>query len=337
MNHEHEQDYTSSPALARAALNGDDDDDEVVEPGQSSRSAFLRKRDHAVASGLVQRKARDANGVADGAEHAVAEASSSSSAPLPDTLMRKFESSLGADLSGVRVHTGDASARAADAVGAKAYTVGNNIHFGAGHYDPASTGGQHLLAHEVAHTVQQSGGARRMQFKLEVSSPGDGLEHEADRAADAMVSGGAARVSGASGLSRNALLLRSPEHAVASGLVQRARRRRAAQRSNTSARQFIEEVVKKYKEHKWSSDSGDVNEQAVKFADQRINERQKRFHLAPEKERDERTALEESVKKGYDIVQNGRNWPRQMKKMKWGIAIQLLRFRLTSIYLPPHG
>jgi hypothetical protein len=165
---------------------------DTVEPGQSSRSALLRKPDHAVASGLVQRKARDANGVADGAEHAVSAASLSSGSPLPDTLMRKFESSLGADLSGVRIHTGGASERAADAVGAKAYTMGNDIHFGAGHYDPSSPGGQHLLAHEVAHTVQQSGEPQRMQFQLEVSSPGDSLEHEADRAADAMVAGGPA-------------------------------------------------------------------------------------------------------------------------------------------------
>lgn len=198
MNHEHEHSRASSPAAV--AVHND-----AIEPGQSSRSALLRKSDHPVASGLVQRKARDANGVTDGAEHAVAAASASSGSPLPATLMRRFESSLGADLSSVRVHTGGASEHAADAVGAKAYTMGNDIHFGAGHYDPVTPGGQHLIAHEVAHTVQQSGGVQRMQCKFDVSSPGDSLEHEADRAADAMVSGGAAAVSRAIGLSRYAL------------------------------------------------------------------------------------------------------------------------------------
>jgi hypothetical protein len=198
VGNEYEQSHASL-TVATVAHN------DTIEPGQSSRSSLLRKLDHAVASGLVQRKARDANGVADGAEHAVAAASSSSGSPLPDTLMRKFEGSLGADLSGVRVHTGGASERAAGAVGAKAYTMGNDIHFGAGHYDPSSSGGQHLLAHEVAHTVQQSSRAQRVQFKLDVSSPGDSLEHEADRAAEAMVSGGAATVSGATRLSRYAL------------------------------------------------------------------------------------------------------------------------------------
>src|SRR5262249_49592732 len=87
-------------------------------------------------------------------------------------------------------------------VGAKAYTVGQDIHFGAGHYDPSSTTGQHLLAHEVAHTVQQQGGTPTRQNKLEVSSPTDGFEHEADCAADAMVAGTPATISSASGLSR---------------------------------------------------------------------------------------------------------------------------------------
>jgi hypothetical protein len=184
-----------------AASDNDVDRDELV-PGRVSRSALLRKPDHAIISGLLARKARDANGVADGAEHAVATASSSSGQPLPEMLMRKFESSLGADLSGVRVHTGSESAAANDAVGARAYTLGSDIHFGANQYDPSSGAGEHLLAHEVAHTVQQGGGAQRMQFKLDVSSPGDALEHEADRAADAMVAGAAASVSMGSGVQR---------------------------------------------------------------------------------------------------------------------------------------
>ena len=142
--------------------------------------------------------ARDANGVADGAEAAVERASSSSGAPLPTHLQRQFEGSLGADLSGVRIHTGAASAEAASAVGAKAYTVGNDIHFAEGRYAPADPFGVHLLAHEVAHTVQQSGGAQRRQHKLEVSTPHDAAEHEADRAADAMVAGRPAALAGVS-------------------------------------------------------------------------------------------------------------------------------------------
>lgn len=123
------------------------------------------------------------------AEGAVSQASTSTGQPLPEELAARFSASLGADLSGVRIHTGAESASAARAVGARAYAVGQDVHFAAGQYDPASAAGQHLLAHEVAHTVQQSGGSEVRQNKLEVSSPGDAHELEADRAADAMVAG----------------------------------------------------------------------------------------------------------------------------------------------------
>ena len=196
MSHERTQSRSSQYA------NDSSRDDEDLVPGRVSLSSQLQRPARAIVSGLVARKARDANGVADGADHAVAAASSSGGSPLPEQLMRKFESSLGADLSSVRIHTGETSAAANDAVGARAYTLGNDIHFGAGQYDPHSATGEHLLAHEVAHTVQQGSGAQRVQFKLDVSSPGDALEHEADRAADAMVSGAQASVSFGSGVQR---------------------------------------------------------------------------------------------------------------------------------------
>jgi hypothetical protein len=139
---------------------------------------------------------RDDRGVAPGAEEAVA-GLGGGGAPLPAGVRDRFEASLGADLGAVRVHTDDASATAADAVGARAFARGNDIHFGAGQYQPDDPFGMHLLAHEVAHTVQQSGGAATTQYKLAVSYPGDAAEVEADRAADAMVSGQVASVRGA--------------------------------------------------------------------------------------------------------------------------------------------
>ena len=61
------------------------------------------------------------------------------------------------DFSGVSVHTGPAAAASAQAVHAKAYTVGEHIVFGAGRYNPSTGSGQQLLAHELAHVVQQRG------------------------------------------------------------------------------------------------------------------------------------------------------------------------------------
>jgi hypothetical protein len=169
---------------------------ETATPGRGTRTQQLDGPVARRPSGLVARKAaRDDNGVAGDASEKLDAAATGSGASLPEALQRKFEASLGADLSGVRVHTNAESARAADAVGAKAYTTGQDIHFGAGHYDPSSQGGEHLLAHEVAHTVQQRGGTPSTQYKLEVSAPGDAFELDADRAADAMVAGHAATIS----------------------------------------------------------------------------------------------------------------------------------------------
>ncbi|HTJ46335.1 MAG TPA: DUF4157 domain-containing protein [Kofleriaceae bacterium] len=190
------------------------DFDDSVAPGRGTLTSRLapsprqtivfRVESAEAANALADRfGARDGNGVASGADVAVQRAASSSSgAALPGDVKDRFESSLGADLSGVRVHTGSESAEAASAVGAHAYTVGQDIHFGAGKFAPADPFGLHLLAHEVAHTVQQSGGAQRMQAKLEVSTPGDSAEVEADRAADAMVAGQLATISGSSGVAR---------------------------------------------------------------------------------------------------------------------------------------
>jgi hypothetical protein len=188
----HEREFDHAQVLPDAAVHTTD-----IAPGHSNRAAQLVAPTKPVVSGLLQRKTRDASGVTEGAEQAVASASSGSGDPLPEPIMRKFESSLGADLSSVRIHTGAESQAAATSVGARAYTIGQDIHFGAGQYDPSSGAGQHLLAHEVAHTVQQLGGAPTRQNKLEVSSAQDHAELEADRAADAMVAGVPASVGSA--------------------------------------------------------------------------------------------------------------------------------------------
>jgi Domain of unknown function (DUF4157) len=69
------------------------------------------------------------------------------------------EQSSGLDLSRVRIHTGSRAAESARAVNAQAYTVGNNIIFGAGQFSPETQAGRHLIAHELTHTVQQKNSA----------------------------------------------------------------------------------------------------------------------------------------------------------------------------------
>jgi hypothetical protein len=76
--------------------------------------------------------------------------------PLDPASRTYFEAGFGHDFSQVRVHADARAADSAQAVRARAYTVGRNIVFGAGQYDPGSEQGRKLLAHELTHTIQQS-------------------------------------------------------------------------------------------------------------------------------------------------------------------------------------
>lgn len=76
--------------------------------------------------------------------------------PLSPTLRAFFEPRFGADFRGVRVHTDAQAAETAKSVNARAFTLGQDVVFGAGEYSPATTQGKKLLAHELTHVVQQS-------------------------------------------------------------------------------------------------------------------------------------------------------------------------------------
>jgi len=79
---------------------------------------------------------------------------------LAPALRGHMESRLGADFSRVRIHTDREAARSARALNARAYTFGSDVVFGAGQYSPETAAGRRLIAHELAHVVQQrSGGA----------------------------------------------------------------------------------------------------------------------------------------------------------------------------------
>ncbi len=71
-----------------------------------------------------------------------------------------MESRFGADFSDVRIHTGAEAAQLSRDLQAQAFTHGRDIYFGAGRYDPGTETGKRLLAHELTHTIQQTGGAR---------------------------------------------------------------------------------------------------------------------------------------------------------------------------------
>lgn len=76
---------------------------------------------------------------------------------MPSAMREPMESAFGADFSGVRIHEGSQSADLNDRIQAKAFTVGSDVFFRDGAPDVSSSGGQHLLAHELTHTIQQGG------------------------------------------------------------------------------------------------------------------------------------------------------------------------------------
>ncbi len=87
----------------------------------------------------------------------------------PDS-RRFFESRLGGDFSGVRVHSGEGATASAAGLGANAYTAGQDIVFGQGQYAPGTPRGRRLLAHELTHVMQQSGGGRTPKVQRDPKS-----------------------------------------------------------------------------------------------------------------------------------------------------------------------
>ncbi|WP_052349363.1 eCIS core domain-containing protein [Planktothrix mougeotii] len=93
--------------------------------------------------------------------------------PLDGGLQRSMGQAMGADFSGVKVHTDSQSDQLNQSIQAKAFTTGQDVFFRQGAYEPSSRGGQELIAHELTHVVQQNGKStsgsspiqRKMQFE----------------------------------------------------------------------------------------------------------------------------------------------------------------------------
>ena len=92
------------------------------------------------------------------------------------------ENAMGEDFSDVRIHDDAEAHELSKAVSAEAFTTGSDVFFQSGKYDPASSGGQKLLAHELTHVAQQRGA--RPAAEMTVSDPGDASEVEASAVAE---------------------------------------------------------------------------------------------------------------------------------------------------------
>jgi len=102
-----------------------------------------------------------------------------------------METRLGYDFSNVRVHTDEAAAQSARSIGARSYTLGNDIAFGGGQYEPGTPAGRQLLAHELTHVAQQS--QSTPESRLSVAPTNSPAEREADEVSAMIGAGGVLR------------------------------------------------------------------------------------------------------------------------------------------------
>lgn len=136
----------------------------------------------------LQRKAHSAHDPVE-VPAAVSEVLRSPGQPLQDDLRGVMQARFGADFSRVRVHADAHAGTSARAVDAAAYTVGHHVVFGAQQFAPSTERGRRLLAHELAHVLQQ-GAQPAVTNGLAIGAVGDAHEAQADRAADAVMRGG---------------------------------------------------------------------------------------------------------------------------------------------------
>ncbi|HEU4321865.1 MAG TPA: DUF4157 domain-containing protein [Roseiflexaceae bacterium] len=160
----------------RLAVNAPDDAfeqeaDQVAE--QVMRSPDGDAVAPATTPGLrVQRASSEQASVSPGLESSISQMQSGGGSPLPASERSFFERRMGHDFSQIRIHNDAHANQTADGLHAHAFTVGSDIAFAAGQYQPGTESGRHLLAHELTHTIQQTGGVATKRVQRQAA------EHE---------------------------------------------------------------------------------------------------------------------------------------------------------------
>lgn len=134
--------------VATQVLAMPDHDGIVPRITRTNQPLYNRGKSENVAAGTTQHAS----------QHVLQSALRSSGVPLAAATRRFMEQRFGYDFSKIRVHNDVLADQSAQSLGALAYTHGHHIFFAAGNYQPGTESGKHLLAHELAHTIQQTGG-----------------------------------------------------------------------------------------------------------------------------------------------------------------------------------
>jgi len=112
---------------------------------------------------------------------------------LDRSMQVEMGGAMGHDFGGVRAHTSPEADDLSRELGAKAFTTGQDVFFREGAYDPGSTAGRELIAHELSHVVQQGTGQVQGGGRMTVNAPGDVHEQRADASARAATGAGLQR------------------------------------------------------------------------------------------------------------------------------------------------
>ncbi|WP_254565430.1 DUF4157 domain-containing protein [Oscillatoria sp. HE19RPO] len=191
-----------------------------ISPASTHQPKFAIATPGAIGLTLQRQKATEAGEASPDLESSISQAKSGGM-PLGEPIRRQMEGAFGANFSGVKVHTDNTADTLNRSLSARAFTTGNNIFFKRGEYNPGSSSGKELLAHELTHTLQQGavqrqtsfpqpapvntlqnksevefpewkpaksfgnsqGEQQNLQTKLSVGAPNDKYEQEADRVA----------------------------------------------------------------------------------------------------------------------------------------------------------
>ncbi|WP_346293500.1 DUF4157 domain-containing protein [Sphaerothrix gracilis] len=135
-----------------------EEEDELQMKPMLRREAMPEEEDELQMKPMLQRQATGEMQAEQDLESTI-QASRGQGQPLDAGLQNSMGQALGADFSGVRVHTDARSDQLNQSINAKAFTTGQDVFFRQGAYNPGDQGGQELIAHELTHVVQQNGSA----------------------------------------------------------------------------------------------------------------------------------------------------------------------------------
>jgi hypothetical protein len=122
----------------------------------------VQKKDKKEEEKPVQKKEKNtASEIQDNELEGKLNTSKGSGSGLDKSTKKEMESGFGADFSNVKIHTDARAVQMSQELGAQAFTTGNDVYFNDGKYNPDSKEGKHLLAHELTHTIQQTGAVQK--------------------------------------------------------------------------------------------------------------------------------------------------------------------------------